>query len=177
VLDNLDNIDWSRVNHAYGPATDLPATLRALASGDKEQRERALWELHGNIWHQGTVYEATALAVPFLLELVRGKHPKSLEILWLLALIADGKSYGAAHGNLVKAADQEYQNQLARELDWVARSKEAIAKGQALFLEFLAAKDSKLREISIFLLGLTCAVAQDDISAVEVIERILGAES
>jgi hypothetical protein len=177
VLEDLDNIDWSKVSHAYGPATDLPATLRALASGDKEQRERALWELHGNIWHQGTVYEATAHTVPFLLELVRAKNPKSLEILCLLACIADGNSHLATHGSLLKAGDPDYQNQLARELEWVARAKKAVAKGQELFLSFLTAKDPTLREISIFLLGLTCAAGQENSSAVEVIERILRAES
>jgi hypothetical protein len=30
LLDGLDRIAWSRLHHAYGPATDVPALLRAL---------------------------------------------------------------------------------------------------------------------------------------------------
>jgi hypothetical protein len=179
VLDNLDAIDWSKINHCYGPATDLPATLRALASGDKKQRERALWELHGNIWHQGTVYEATAYAVPFLLELVRSNHPGMLDVLGLLALIADGKSYLKVHGKALKMRDGQYQAQLARELEWVVQAKKAVAMGTELFVNLLAAEDRKLREMAAFLLGLTLSVASpsDDISTVEVIEKIMGIES
>jgi hypothetical protein len=151
--------DWSKINHCYGPATDLPTTLRALASGDTKQREHALWELHGNIWHQGTVYEATAYAVPFLLELVRNNHADTLEVLGLLALIADGNSYLKVHGKDSKMSDGEYQAQLARELEWVAEAKKAVAMGSELFMELLAAEDRKLREMAAFLLGLTRSVA------------------
>ncbi len=179
MLDNLDSIEWSKINHSYGPATDLPATLRVLASGDKKQRERASWELHGNIWHQGTVYEATAYAVPFLLELVRGNHPDTLDVLGLLALIADGNSYLKVHGKGVKMTDGEFQAQLARELEWVIQAKKAVATGTELFMELLATQDRKLREMGALLLGLTRSVrsASDNISTVEVIERIMGIES
>jgi hypothetical protein len=177
VRDNLETIDWSKLSHAYGSAADVPATLRALESGDERQRERALWELHGSIWHQGTVYEATAYAVPFLLELVRSNPQKSVEVLCLLALIANGTSYLEVHGKLLNLSDQEYQEKLARELDWAIRARTSVAKGSDLFIELLAAKDPKLHDISIFLLGLTASVARQDISAVEVIEKILGIDS
>jgi hypothetical protein len=172
MLDDLDNIDWTKVKHAYGAASDLPAMLRTLASGNKEQREKALWELHGNIWHQGTVYEATAFAVPFLLEFVKDKHADSFEILCLLALIADGSSYMAVHKSLLRESRPDDEQQLARELDWVGRAKKAVAEGRELFMELLGAKERKLREISILLLGLICPVAWENISAVEVIEAI-----
>ena len=177
MLDPLDSIDWSKINHCHGPATDLPATLRALASGDDKQREHALWELHGNIWHQGTVYEATAVAVPFLLALVTNDHPDRVEILSLLALIADGNSYAAVHGNILKLDDQEYEAQLAREIQWVANAKKAVGAGWELFLELLAAEDKQVREMCIFLLGLTSTIRPEVASAVEVIERIRGVES
>jgi hypothetical protein len=64
VLEGLDDVDWTSLTHAYGPADDVPRCIRALASRRKKKREKPLWELFGNIWHQGTVYEATAAAVP-----------------------------------------------------------------------------------------------------------------
>ena len=50
------------LHHAYGPAEDVPNQLRALISHDEKQRDEALYALHGNIWHQGTIYEATSHA-------------------------------------------------------------------------------------------------------------------
>lgn len=62
----LDDIDWGRLSHAYGPALDVPLDLRRLASSDAAVREAALWQLGGSIYHQGDVFNATAAAVPFL---------------------------------------------------------------------------------------------------------------
>src|SRR5688572_7894632 len=70
MLDGIDSIDWASLNHAYGSAEDVPGLLRQLTSDDDEKRQEAIYELFGNIWHQGTVYPATAVAVPFLYELL-----------------------------------------------------------------------------------------------------------
>lgn len=98
MLDGLDRTDWAALTHAYGPAADVPDLLRALASKKTAVREEALGTLYGNIWHQGTVYEATAHAVPFLVELlgapaVAGKA----ELLALLHELATGRSYLDVH--------------------------------------------------------------------------------
>lgn len=70
MLEGLETIDWSTLSHAYGPATDVPGLLRALSSPDHSVRRETVAELFGNIWHQGTVYSATAAAVPFLYDLL-----------------------------------------------------------------------------------------------------------
>ena len=91
MLDGLDQIAWKRLSHAYGPATDVPALIRRLTNGSSDEREEALGELHGNIWHQGTVYEATPYAVPFLLEVVTDPRiPDRHYVLSLLQAIAEG---------------------------------------------------------------------------------------
>lgn len=69
ALDGLDAIPWARLPHAYGPAYDASGRLRPLASGNADAREQALADPFGNIWPQGTVYEATAPAAPFFVEL------------------------------------------------------------------------------------------------------------
>jgi hypothetical protein len=91
MLEGLDKVDWSRLKHAYGPATDVPGQIRALASRIGEVRSQANYALYGNIFHQGTRYEATPYAVPFLFELltspdVADKH----EIITLLVSLAIG---------------------------------------------------------------------------------------
>ncbi|MFD8078354.1 HEAT repeat domain-containing protein [Streptomyces sp. NPDC059718] len=69
VFAELDRVAWAELHHAYGPAGDVPALLRALTSQDQETAEEAEQELWGSLVHQGTVYRATVAAVPFLARL------------------------------------------------------------------------------------------------------------
>ena len=71
MLEGLDDIDWANLEHAYGEASDVPKLIRSLASKDEEERRNALWELYGNIFHQGTRYQATVYTIPFIFELIR----------------------------------------------------------------------------------------------------------
>lgn len=71
MLEGLDDIDWANLEHAYGEASDVPKLIRSLASKDEEERRGALWELYGNIFHQGTRYQATVYTIPFIFELIR----------------------------------------------------------------------------------------------------------
>src|ERR1041385_8634582 len=67
VLDGIEKIDWSTLQHAHGAASDFPILLLATYSENDRDREFALQLLYETVWHQGTVYEASAYAVPFLL--------------------------------------------------------------------------------------------------------------
>ncbi len=71
MLDELDAINWSHYFHAYGAAADIPELIRALTSPDDEVRRRACYDLTNNLAHQGTRWEASHFAVPFLCELVK----------------------------------------------------------------------------------------------------------
>ena len=73
MLEGLDTIDWSSLTHAHGPAMDVPELLRSLLSEDADLWMQACAELHETIWHQGTVFPASAAAIPFLFELLT--HP------------------------------------------------------------------------------------------------------
>src|SRR4051812_1318860 len=95
-LAGLDEIDWSQLSHAYGPATDVPDLLRALAASEEshENDDDPIYELYGNIYHQGTVYEATAHAVPFLVRLASdSKINRRDDIIGLLHSIATSSEY------------------------------------------------------------------------------------
>lgn len=70
MLEQLDTIDWANLKHAYGSAADVPDSLRDLASPKAETREQGLYHLYGNIFHQGSRYQATPYAIPFLYELI-----------------------------------------------------------------------------------------------------------
>jgi hypothetical protein len=59
----LLQVDWSSLDHAYGPAADAPGQLLALAGDDPEARSGAVGYLDAAMLHQGSVYSATA---PFI---------------------------------------------------------------------------------------------------------------
>ncbi|THA73431.1 PBS lyase [Streptomyces sp. A0642] len=66
----IDEVDWASMEHAYGPADDVPDLLRGLASADPSEREAALDGMYGAVHHQGDVYACTLACIPFLFELV-----------------------------------------------------------------------------------------------------------
>lgn len=68
--------------------------LRELGSPNREVHQNALKELFACLLHQGTVSEATSLAVPFLFELLANPSTRDRNwIAFLLASIGVGKSY------------------------------------------------------------------------------------
>ena len=71
MLDALDDTPWEHLEHAYGPATDVPDLLRELAR-DTCDLERVAYRLWGNVFHQGTRWQVTSHVVPFLVEILTG---------------------------------------------------------------------------------------------------------
>lgn len=152
MLEGLDAVVWHKLEHAYGEATDVPELLRALASDNAKARSDALYALYGNIWHQGTVYEATAYAVPFLGELLAA--PDVMEkhrILMLLSSLATGNSYLDVHQHLewIYSDDEresdEFQDQITEELGWVKAAHEAVYQQSGVILPLLKHDDRDVR--------------------------------
>ncbi|MBT2900495.1 HEAT repeat domain-containing protein [Streptomyces sp. McG3] len=85
----LDARPWASYTHAYGSAEDVPGCLRALAGDDGAAAEEALSELYGSILHQGSVYEASAKAVPFLAR-IAAAGIRTVDVLLLIGGIAEG---------------------------------------------------------------------------------------
>src|SRR5262245_43071513 len=102
MLEGLSAIDWESLTHAYGPAGDIPDMIRRLTSPDPEQWVGALDSLYATLCHQCcTVYQATAVAVPFLVELLGRREVRCRgRILQFLGDAARATSYLAAHGQL-----------------------------------------------------------------------------
>lgn len=86
----LQRVDWSATEDAHGRSADLPDALLKLASANPEERELAFMEVSDRLVHQGTRFEASSHAVPFLLSLAT-QGTGTLDILKLLSLIAVGQ--------------------------------------------------------------------------------------
>ncbi len=98
MLETLDAVDWTALEHAYGEATDVPDIVRALASRDERVRDQAFREAYGTIYHQGTRYSSTPAAIPFLIELASQPDAPGLADLLDLLVHCVGGSFTATYG-------------------------------------------------------------------------------
>lgn len=100
-LPGIDLIDWSSLEHAYGEAGGTADDLLALAAAAPETQRYAVGQLEISLCHQGSLYTATAAAVPFLLtaaEHIRGEAKADL-----LSLIANiGESAVISPGKIAE---------------------------------------------------------------------------
>jgi hypothetical protein len=101
-LRGLNDVPWAQLQHAYGSAVDVPNQIRALVAEDADARNAAFEALFSNVWHQGTVYEATIHTLPFLIEILRtGSCPDRNSVVLLVACIIAGHGYWEIHKSIV----------------------------------------------------------------------------
>lgn len=158
ILHDIDEMDWSRLHHAYGEASDVPGLLRGLASEDEDIRMEALYGLCGTIWHQGSIYEASPHAVPFLLEMLESPEvPEKTGIVLLVAELADGAAsleQFAAEDNELSRSFREYLKQegrdfaeeLENERTYLQATREGVGAGIELLFKYLRHEEHSVRE-------------------------------
>ncbi|MGW1086382.1 HEAT repeat domain-containing protein, partial [Streptomyces sp. NPDC002596] len=139
----IDEVDWASMEHAYGPADDVPGLLRGLASADPAEREQALDGMYGAVHHQGDVYACTLACIPFLFELVvdPGIHDRG-SIVELLTSIGgidldedDDEEFD------VEEFDEEEIEGAAN----YAMAASAVTAGAGAFFELIADEDPGVR--------------------------------
>jgi hypothetical protein len=90
-LAGLDDVPWHQLHHAFGTAGDVPDRLRDLRSPDEQTRANARRRLFGTIYHQGTRWQSSAHAVPFLVALIDDAGtPERGSLVQLLAAVGLG---------------------------------------------------------------------------------------
>ncbi|MBF9133849.1 PBS lyase [Plantactinospora sp. S1510] len=145
----LDEIDWASMNHAYGPAVEVPELLRGLVSDDPAIRETALDGMDGAVHHQGDVYECTLACIPYLFEAAtRPGGPDRGPIVTLLASIGCAEVDDLAELTRSLEADADKADADADEEDWAAnyrRAQSAVAAGYPVFLRLLTDPDPEVR--------------------------------
>lgn len=154
MLNDLELVPWQSLRHAFGDAREVPRLLRALSSSEREQRQTALKDLFACLLHQGSVYEATARAVPFLFELLADPAtPERSWIAFLLASIGDGQGYLKVHTSLDERRWRQLlaergttlEAELEREDEVVRGVRLAIGRGVEQLLPFLNDSQSEIR--------------------------------
>ena len=134
-LDGLDRVDWARLKHAYGPATDVPAMLRELA-GDGEA-SHAFDELFTSLNHQGSVYSATSAAIPFLIQILEDGRRSELVHFLGSVVEAGNASIGLELGKKVRALSRLLASEDPEEREYSARALGAVVDHKSEAIEAL----------------------------------------
>jgi hypothetical protein len=144
MFEDLDTIEWHKLQHAYGSAEDIPNLIRSLVSEDEKTRKKALGDLYFNIYHQGSIYEPASYAVPFFVEILESPDAKDkAELLFYLQHLAHAGSYANSHKGFSfiysaeKLASEEFKNQLNTELSWVDLTHNAVLKHQDVYIHLM----------------------------------------
>ncbi|MCH0538202.1 PBS lyase [Streptomyces sp. MUM 203J] len=141
MFTGIDEVDWASLGHAYGPADDVPALLRGLASDDPAERERALDGMYGTVHHQGDVYDSTLACIPFLLELVASPDVQDRGcIVELLAGIGGIDLSGDDELQELDPEDEEFEDAAN-----YAMAAAAVAAGADVFLGLVGDQDREVR--------------------------------
>ncbi|MDN3294528.1 HEAT repeat domain-containing protein [Streptomyces ficellus] len=141
MFTGIDEVDWASLGHAYGPADDVPALLRGLASSDPAEREIALDGMYGSVHHQGDVYDSTLACIPFLLELVATPEVQDRGcIIELLTSIGGIDLGGDDELDELDPDDEEFEDAAN-----YAMASAAVAAGADVFLELVGDGDREVR--------------------------------
>lgn len=182
LLEKVNEVNWESLKHAYGSAKDIPDDLRNLASQDEKIRGKALYNLYGNIFHQGTRYEATPYAIPFLYELihteaVRDKH-KIVALLINLALgyeeeyLPEGIDVEKFKKGLLESEAQMTQDQKANcekygySASAIINCYDYVKEGIPILLQYLENQDNNLRKSVIYAISWFPELAESSIAKI-----------
>lgn len=157
MREGLNQVDWAGLTDCRGKATEIPFLIRKLASTSGNSRESISWDLWDRLNHQGTIYQATSYAIPFLIELLQYEGvPEKHSILSLLR--------GMGHGHIDSNPSGGWRE------DGFARSGRDIQAEYALYASYVSlARAAVLAGIPVYL-SLTVSIRrQDRIAAVDLL--------
>ncbi len=154
MLEQLDQIDWRQLSHAYGPATDVPEMIRGLATITPENREQVLAEVWSSILDQGSLYTATAAAIPFLIELLN--EPSVSEKNHILDLLAGAaeSALDVIQEDLACGDDQGDEGTKRPILTYIPPILTAVEGEWRLYCHLLSDSDASVRISAALLLRL-----------------------
>lgn len=164
MLEALNAIDWSHVSGCYGWSEEIPSAIRGLVSEDPTERGTALGTLWMSLEHQGSVYEASALAVPFLLAILADPQTQGKRQLihFLAHLGCRGLYLGHWYIDLSTRLAFQYQEEghgpisqevIDRHRKWEEETHQGFRKGLDTLLPLLSDPDPAIREEIAFLLA------------------------
>ncbi len=142
---DIGGLPWDVVEDRgkYGSAEGVPALLHALTSSDPDEWVPALGSLHESLCYLGTsVAEATAYAVPFLVELAHSPRVVCrARLLELLGEIVGAATWSEDTG--IESVNADRKQMAAEMAEWGRHAQAAVWHGMGVYLHLLA--DANLR--------------------------------
>jgi hypothetical protein len=170
LQEKLRQVPWETLQHAYGSAKDTPTWLLALLSDQAERRDEALSELWASICHQGSVYEASCAAIPFLIEiLAEVPDSRKADILSLLEGLAHGSWYANKNQRFLRM-NRSLRNTHSRyewfswgeffiagnefhEPQWIRQAHQLVSEGIESYLALLRSSETDVVRATLDLLA------------------------
>src|SRR5579883_1966866 len=173
IQEKLQRVPWERLHHAYGVAHDTPTWLLALLSDRPELRNEALDQLEASLCHQGSLYEASCAAIPFLIDILEAVPDREKPaILSFLAGLAHLRQYAQKGRRIVTFnrgplespdAEQEWRSWKAflasgheyhnLQWKWLAQlAHRLVGEGMSTYLALLHSSDVDVVEATLDLL-------------------------
>ncbi|MFF4246465.1 PBS lyase [Streptomyces sp. NPDC001822] len=137
----IDEVDWASMEHAYGPADDVPGLLHGLASADPAERESALDGMYGAVHHQGDVYACTLACIPFLFELAADPRIRDRGGIVELLTSIGGIDLDETDEDELAELDEDEIEGVAN----YAMAAAAVSAGSSVFFELVADEDPGVR--------------------------------
>ncbi len=125
ALAGVEEVDWSSVPSCYGETDDFALDLRGLLSDVPAVRRTALRNVYAETLHQGTVYVATARAIPFMVRALEHPNADVREILEHFLEVASNASIYREQAEEWDADDDE-RTAILGTLDAIDRGFESI---------------------------------------------------
>lgn len=151
ALRGMEDASWSALDK---PNYNIPALLRALVSGTWDHQDCARQDLYWAICHQGTVCLDTAVALPFLINLLEDDSCQNKpDIAELVANIATGSPpFAGCDGNPQELARREaiFKRPLQADIEagrqLAANIRRQIAARIDLLVPYLRDRNPSVRE-------------------------------
>jgi hypothetical protein len=175
MLKNVDKIAWDETFGSYGPVPEMPQILNKLACADPIASHEALIWIGNQLEHQGTRWQATAITVPFLVDiLASSKTHHRADLVWLLLglaidetvpLLPEGFAPEVAFAeaknvsydprrliSILKRGDFELlDDRMAGR--WHYEAYEAVERGTEVFMQLTTDADPDIRSSAVRALG------------------------
>ncbi|MFG2487574.1 HEAT repeat domain-containing protein [Streptomyces virginiae] len=148
MINDLENVDWASMRHAYGAADDVPQWLRDMASPDPGLRDKAFSSFYSAAHHQGDVYPCTMASLPFLFALAGDPAtPDRASVVALMVSIGREAVEREDPGSIRFGPDGEEST--------ACEDTAALMRGRGeAFVEYACDADSRVRGAAIAGLGL-----------------------
>ncbi|MEV2244225.1 HEAT repeat domain-containing protein [Streptomyces sp. NPDC049970] len=137
----IDEVEWASMEHAYGPADDVPGLLYGLASAEPADRESALDGMYGAVHHQGDVYACTLACIPFLFELAVDPGIRDRGGIVELLTSIGGIDLDETEEDELAELDEDEIEGVAN----YAMAAAAVSAGSSVFFELVADEDPGVR--------------------------------